>query len=444
MSRRVSERNTALSEEDIRMRMNDLHEGRMRAPDSSSPAFRRAHVLPSAEAARAPGVSRDSHDEDPSKMGDAFVPSGTTKHEPTNADNALSAGDPRLAELRVRHPTVRSSVAFPEDALEAADLPADEVRARLAQLNDYVAQRVQAGELPCIDLPDLHQVNSIDDPRGNVFLGHNVRRLSFDRNGGKPFMRLLLALETASENRRTESASPSGAFTTSNGRSSTTRGRTRPTPIVRSRRWRTSWASGGRRSASSNRAGARSTAASSSETEERSWTYRRWGAGGHAVPRFTDDVEILSSDATFILIVEKLAVAFRLAQARFWDAARCIIVCGEGYPSLSMREFVRTLVDTLGIPALICVDGDPAGIRLALTYAHGSIRRRSKRHGWLAITFGGRGSIRLTSIVIVEEATRFASKTPTMRPRVCCSSTRRRRTSTSVSAMRSRSSSTGG
>jgi DNA topoisomerase VI subunit A len=94
---------------------------------------------------------------------------------------------------------------------------------------------------------------------------------------------------------------------------------------------------------------------------------------GCAVPRFTDDVEIVSSDAAFILIIEKQAVASRLAQARWWDAARCIIVCGEGFPSLSTREYVRTLVDTLGIPALICVDGDPAGIQVALTYAHGSI-----------------------------------------------------------------------
>jgi DNA topoisomerase VI subunit A len=97
------------------------------------------------------------------------------------------------------------------------------------------------------------------------------------------------------------------------------------------------------------------------------------GPAGHAIPRFTDDVEIVSSDAAFILIVEKHSVAFRLAQARWWEAARCIIVCGEGFPSLSTREYVRTLVDTLGIPALICIDADPSGIQVALTYAHGSI-----------------------------------------------------------------------
>ncbi len=97
------------------------------------------------------------------------------------------------------------------------------------------------------------------------------------------------------------------------------------------------------------------------------------GPAGHAIPRFTDDVQIVSSDAAFILIVEKHTVAFQLAQARWWEAARCIIVCGEGFPSLSTREYVRTLVDTLGLPALICVDADPSGIRVALTYAHGAI-----------------------------------------------------------------------
>jgi hypothetical protein len=99
--------------------------------------------------------------------------------EPTAVRESGSAlEDPRLAELRARHPTVRAPVAFPEDALEAADVPADEVRTRLAHFNDHVATTVQTGELPCVDVPDLHRATSIYDDRGNVFLGHNVRRRS--------------------------------------------------------------------------------------------------------------------------------------------------------------------------------------------------------------------------------------------------------------------------
>ncbi|HSQ68288.1 MAG TPA: hypothetical protein VLM85_34000 [Polyangiaceae bacterium] len=97
------------------------------------------------------------------------------------------------------------------------------------------------------------------------------------------------------------------------------------------------------------------------------------GPGGRTIPRFTDDVEIVSSDATSIVIIEKDAIAHRLAQTRWWDTARCIMVCGMGFPSLSTREFVRKLIDTLGIRAVVFADADPSGIRLALNHAHGSI-----------------------------------------------------------------------
>jgi DNA topoisomerase VI subunit A len=361
-------RSTVLSDDDIRVRMKDLDEGRMRTPDSSSEAFRRALVLPSAEATRIP-------DDGSPKNGQPSVPSGATKVEEPTAGRGPSSGsgDPRLAGLRARHPTVHAPVAFPEHALEAADVPADEVRRRLAQFNDYVAARVQAGELPCVDLPDLHRANSIYDDRGNVFLGHNVRRLAFDGQGSKAFMRLLLTLETASDNLR-------------NGVCATKRGLYyyHQAKLPDEDAWQVD--SDRALASLANMLGVRRRALGFVEARRGS-VYGRLvirdggevvdlsqvGPGGRTIPRFTDDVEIVSSDASFILVVEKDAVAFQLAQARWWEAARCIIVCGSGSPSLSTREYVRTLVDTLGIPALICVDADPAGIQVALTYAHGSI-----------------------------------------------------------------------
>jgi DNA topoisomerase-6 subunit A len=339
-------RNSALSDDDIQGRMKDLDEGLTRTPDSSSEPFRRAPVL-----------------------------SGATKHEkPISDAQAISgSGDPRLADLRARHPTVRAPVAFPQHAVEAADILAEDVRTRLAQFNDYVAARVQAGELPCVDLPDLHRANSIYDDRGNVFLGHNVRRLAFDRQGSKAFMRLLLTLEAASDNLR------NGVCTTKRGlyyRLQATLPDEDASQVDSDRAL----------AALANTLGVRRKTLGFVEAR-RGLVYGRLvirdggqvidlsqvGPAGHTIPRYTDEVEIVSSDAAFILIVEKLSVAFRLAQARWWEATRCIIVCGEGFPSLSTREYVRTLVDTLCIPALICIDADPAGIQVALTYAHGSI-----------------------------------------------------------------------
>lgn len=361
-------RSTALSDDDIRMRMKDLDEGRMVMPDSSTEAFRRALVLPSAAATRIP------HDVSP-KNGRPSVPSGATKPEEPAAGwgSSSGSGDPRLAELRARLPMVHAPVAFPEHALEAADIPADHIRARLAHFNDYVAARVQAGELPCVDLPDLHRANSIYDHRGNVFLGHNVRRLAFDLQGGKPFMRLLLTLETASDNLL------KGVCSTKRGLYYYHQAKLPDEDACQVDSDRAI-------AALANMLGVRRKTLGFVEAR-RGTVYGRLvirdggqivdlsqvGPAGHVIPQFTDDVEIVSSDAAFILIVEKDAVAFQLAQARWWEAARCIIVCGLGFPSLSTREYVRTLVDTLGIPALICTDADPGGIQVALTYAHGSI-----------------------------------------------------------------------
>jgi meiotic recombination protein SPO11 len=97
------------------------------------------------------------------------------------------------------------------------------------------------------------------------------------------------------------------------------------------------------------------------------------GVAGRAVPRFTDDVDIVSSEAKTIVTVEKQAVASRLAQARWWDRARCIMVCSLGFPTMSTREFVRKLVETLRLPVVIFADGDVGGVQLALTFAHGAI-----------------------------------------------------------------------
>jgi DNA topoisomerase-6 subunit A len=361
-------RGSALSDDDIRARMKDFEDGRMRTPDSSSEVFRRALVVPSAAATRI-------HDDGSPKNGGPFVPSVAKKlDEPTAGQGPSSAsGDPRLAGLRARHPTVRAPVAFPEHALEAADVSADDVRIRLAHFNDYVAERVQRGELPCIDLPDLHQANSIYDQRGNVFLGRNVRRLALDRQGGEAFMRVLLTLETASDNLR------NGVCTTKRGLYYYHQAQLPDENAcqVDSDRAIASLANvlGVRRKALGFVEARKGTVYGRLVIRDGGEIFdlSQVGPGGHAIPRFTDDVEIVSSDAAFILIVEKDVVAFQLAQARWWETARCIIVCGLGFPSLSTREYVRTLVDTLGIPALVCIDADPSGIRVALTYAHGAI-----------------------------------------------------------------------
>ena len=264
------------------------------------------------------------------------------------------------------------ATGFLENALAAADLPPRDVGERLVRLTEHVAAQVHAGELPRIDLPDLHRANAIYDDRGNVFLGHNVRPLVFDREGSKAFIRLLLTLETASDNLR------NGVCTTKRGlfyahratlpedknQIDSDRALASLANVLRVRRKALGFVEARRGSVYG-----RLVIRDGGEVVD----LAQAGMGGRGIPRFTDDFEIVSSDATSIVIIEKEAVACRLAQDRWWDTARCIMVCGGGFPSMSTREFVRRLIDTLGIPAVIVGDADPAAVQVALTYAHGSV-----------------------------------------------------------------------
>lgn len=257
----------------------------------------------------------------------------------------------------------------PAGAIVAADVPTHEVRARLGQLTRHVVAQVRAGELPHLDLPDVHRANGVFDDRGNVFLGPKVRRLAFDRRGCKAFMRVLLALETAAANLR------DGVSTTKRGLFYAHRAKL-PDDASQtdSDRALTSLANvlGVRRKSLGFVAARRGTVHGRLVVRDGGEVIdlAQVGPGGRSI---MDDVEIVSSDAAMIVILEKDSVANRLAQARWWDEARCIMVSSCGAPSMATRELVRKLVGTLGIPAVIFADADPGGIQVALSFAHGAI-----------------------------------------------------------------------
>ena len=94
VSRRVPPtQHCALRDDDIRIRMKDLDEGRMRMPDVSTEAFRRALVLPSAEATRIP-------DDASPKNGRPSIPSGATKPRGTYCRSGVELGGGRSETSR--------------------------------------------------------------------------------------------------------------------------------------------------------------------------------------------------------------------------------------------------------------------------------------------------------------------------------------------------------
>jgi meiotic recombination protein SPO11 len=100
----------------------------------------------------------------------------------------------------------------------------------------------------------------------------------------------------------------------------------------------------------------------------------RMGTGGWAITPFLDQVEILESDAEFIILSEKDAAVMRLAEAKYWNRQPCIVLTGKGSGDIATRAFLRMLVKELEIPAFALVDSDPYGHYIYSVFLRGSKR----------------------------------------------------------------------
>ncbi|MFX1265591.1 MAG: hypothetical protein ACFFH0_09450, partial [Promethearchaeota archaeon] len=100
----------------------------------------------------------------------------------------------------------------------------------------------------------------------------------------------------------------------------------------------------------------------------------KMGTGGWAITPFLDQVEILESDAEFIIMSEKDAAVMRLSEAKYWNRQPCIVLTGKGSGDIATRAFLRTLVKELEIPAFALVDSDPYGHYIYSVFLRGSKR----------------------------------------------------------------------
>ncbi len=100
----------------------------------------------------------------------------------------------------------------------------------------------------------------------------------------------------------------------------------------------------------------------------------KMGTGGWAVTPFLDQLEIVESDAEFILLSEKDAAVMRLAEAKYWNRQPCIVITGKGSGDIATRAFLKMLVKELEIPAFALVDSDPYGHYIYSVFLRGSKR----------------------------------------------------------------------
>ena len=100
----------------------------------------------------------------------------------------------------------------------------------------------------------------------------------------------------------------------------------------------------------------------------------KMGTGGWAVTPFLDQLEIVESDAEFIIMSEKDAAVMRLAEAKYWNRYPCIVLTGKGSGDIATRAFLKMLVKELEIPAFALVDSDPYGHYIYSVFLSGSKR----------------------------------------------------------------------
>ena len=98
------------------------------------------------------------------------------------------------------------------------------------------------------------------------------------------------------------------------------------------------------------------------------------GSGGWTISPMLDNIEILESDAEFILVIEKDAAMMRLADARFWRKYPCILLTAQGVGNVAVRMFLKRLSKELNLPVFSLVDSDPYGHYIHSVYLRGSKR----------------------------------------------------------------------
>ncbi|XP_051178274.1 meiotic recombination protein SPO11-1 [Lolium perenne] len=93
-----------------------------------------------------------------------------------------------------------------------------------------------------------------------------------------------------------------------------------------------------------------------------------------SIPVSIEAIKDIVSVAHYILVVEKETVFQRLANDKFCERNRCIVITGRGYPDIPTRRFLRYLVEQLRLPAYCLVDADPYGFDILATYKFGSMQ----------------------------------------------------------------------
>ncbi|XP_074596299.1 meiotic W68 [Brevipalpus obovatus] len=94
---------------------------------------------------------------------------------------------------------------------------------------------------------------------------------------------------------------------------------------------------------------------------------------GYPLPYDLSSITDISSNAKFILVIEKDASFQSLIRSGIKNKFQMILLTGKGFPDKNTRQFLRMMVECLSIPAFMMVDCDPWGIEIACVFKYGSL-----------------------------------------------------------------------
>jgi len=99
----------------------------------------------------------------------------------------------------------------------------------------------------------------------------------------------------------------------------------------------------------------------------------KYGKGGKSIPPSVDSLQGLTSEARFILVIEKESSIMRLSDDGFCQKfGPCIVLTAKGSPDIGTRLFAIRLLEEFNLPIFYLGDWDPFGVEILLTYCCGS------------------------------------------------------------------------
>ncbi len=100
------------------------------------------------------------------------------------------------------------------------------------------------------------------------------------------------------------------------------------------------------------------------------------GDSGYGIPYNVEKekVQLLSTNADFVIAVETGGMFDRLVENGFDEGFNAVLVHLKGQPARSTRRFIKRLNEEMKLPVVVFTDGDPWSFRIFASVAYGAIK----------------------------------------------------------------------